>query len=191
MCEHNSQFSKFILESVSKYLQTVVVVDDRIYEKTSSGLPTGLMAPPTRSRKAAVKSAQTENDKKSALAGNFVNSEKSEEVSFHDVQNSFAKKRIVCSLYQPLKTASFGEQSDVYCLCSTADVVIVDWDLHGDMGNKATILVGSLIEQSMKEIPHQLRLVLIYTMEANLQAIASKIYDDQSGSCSGRRLPEG
>lgn len=171
MCEDRSPFNKFVLESSGKYLQTVVVVDDRIYENTSGSVASPLMAPSTRLRKPALKSAEAVNEKKDAADEKTGNAEKLEEVSFHDVQNSFAKKRIICSLYQPKKTASFGEHSDV---------VIVDWNLHGDFGNKATALVRNLIEQSMKEIPHQLRLVLIYTMEVNLRSVADKVYEDLS-----------
>lgn len=93
-------------------------------------------------------------------------------------RTALLRKKIICSLYQPKKSASVGERSDVYNLCSAADVVIVDWDLHGDFGNKATALVGNLIEQSMKEIPHQLRLILIYTLDPNLQSVANSIYED-------------
>jgi len=178
MCEDRSPFNKFILESAAEYLQTVVVVDDRIYEIARGSVSSGLIEPPTRLRKAALKSAEVANEKKDSSDEKTGNTEKPEEVSFHDVQNSFAKKRIICSLYQPKKIATFGELSDVYKLCSAADVVIVDWDLHGDFGNNATALVGNLIERSMKEIPHQLRLVLIYTMEVNLRSVADKLYED-------------
>lgn len=178
MCDDRSPFNKFILESAGKYLQTVVVVDDRIYEKTSGSVPSRLVAPSQKLRKAALKSAEAASEREVAADEKTGNAEKPEEVSFHDVQNSFAKKRIICSLYQPKKIASFGEHSDVYNLCSAADVVIVDWDLHGDSGDKATELVGNLIEQSMKEIPNQLRLVLIYTMEVNLRSVADKLYEE-------------
>lgn len=178
MCDDISPFNKFIIESAGKYLQTVVVVDDQIYEKKSGNVASPLMAPTTRLRKAALKSAEAVNEKKDTTDEKTEDAEKPDEVSFHDVQNSFAKKHIICSLYQPKKIAYFGKRSDVYNLCSAADVVIVDWDLHGDFGNKATELVGILIEQSMKEIPHQLRLVLIYTMEANLRSVADKLYED-------------
>jgi hypothetical protein len=178
MCDDRTPFYKFILESAGKYLQTVVLVDDRIYENTSGSVASRLMTPSVKLRKAALKSAEAANERKEAADEQTGIAEKPEEVSFHDVQNSFAKKRIICSLYQPKKIASFGEHSDVYNLCSSADVVIVDWDLHGDSGNKATALVRNLIEQSMKEIPHQLRLVLIYTMEVNLRSVADKLYED-------------
>lgn len=178
MCEKISPFNQFILESAGKYLQTVVLVDDRIYENTGGSVASRLTVPATKLRKAALKSAEEANEEKDTVDEKKEDTEKTDEVSFHDVQNSFAKKRIICSLYQPNKTACFGKPSDVYNLCSTADVVIVDWDLHGDSGNKATELVGTLIDQSMKEIPHQLRLILIYTMDPNLPSVANKIYED-------------
>ncbi len=168
----------FILDSAGRYLQTVVVVDDRIYENASGSVATRLRTPSPGPRKAALRSAAAAPPQKAAAEQGEEGAEAVEEVSFHDVQNSFAKKRIICSLYQPKKNASFGELSDVYCLCSAADVVIVDWDLHGDSGSKATTLVANLIEQSMKDIPNQLRLVLIYTMETNLHAVADQLYEE-------------
>lgn len=176
-----SAYDKFIIESAEQYLQTVVLIDDRIYENKSGSVASRLTTPLAVRRKAALKSATSSSDKSGKKIEKAEVPEEPDEVSFHDVQNSFAKKRIICSLYQPKKSASFGEQSEVYKLCSTADVVIVDWDLDDASGDKATTLVGSLVEQSRIEIPYQLRLVLIYTLEVNLGSVARKIYDDLVG----------
>jgi hypothetical protein len=173
-----SAYDKFIIDSAEQYLQTVVLIDDRIYESKRGSVASYLTKSPAGRRRAALKSAISSSDKGGKGIAKTEVPEEPDEVSFHDVQNSFAKKRIICSLYQPQKRASFGEQSEVYKLCSTADVVIVDWDLYGDSGDKATTLVGSLVEQSRVEIPQQLRLVLIYTLEVNLRFVADKIYDD-------------
>ncbi|MCD6297469.1 MAG: hypothetical protein J7M30_09970, partial [Deltaproteobacteria bacterium] len=173
-----SAYDKFIIESAEQYLQTVVLIDDRIYESKSGSVTSHLTKPPEVRRKAALKSTIPSSDKSSKEIRKAEVPEEPDEVSFHNVQNSFAKKRIICSLYQPKKSASFGRQSEVYKLCSTADVVIVDWDLHGDSGDKATTLVGSLVEQSRIEIPQQLRLVLIYTLETNLQSVSDKIFEN-------------
>lgn len=170
-----SAYDKFIIESAEQYLQTVVLIDDNIYQSKSGQVASRLEKPPAVSRKPAVKSKT--NKSEGTIEKKEV-SEKPDEVSFHDVQNSFAKQRIICSLYQPQKTASFSEQSEVYKLCSTADVVIVDWDLHGDSGVNATTLVGNLVEKSQVEIPYQLRLVLIYTLEVNLRSVADNIFND-------------
>jgi len=172
-----SSYDKFILESAEQYLQTVVLIDDRIYENKSGSVASRLTKPPTIGRKAALKSATSSSEESYEVIEKTEAHEEPDEVSFHDVQNSYAKKRIICSLYQPKKSASFGEQSEVYKLCSTADVVVIDWDLHGDSGKKATDFVGILVEQSMLDIPHQLRLILIYTMDPNLGAVANDIYE--------------
>ena len=176
-----SAYDKFIIESAEQYLHTVVLIDDRIYESESGSVASRLTKPAAVRRKAALKRrAATTVEKKKESTEN-IDDETLDEVSFHDVQNSFAKKRIICSLYQPKKRASFGEQSDVYKLCSTADVVVVDWDLHGDSGKNATNLVGTLVEQSMRDIPNQLRLILIYTTDTNLGGVANDIYEGIEG----------
>ncbi len=177
MTESITAFDKFILESAEQYLHTVVLIDDRIYESKTGNVPAPLTKPQTKLRKAALKSAMPASNKKSERIEESRDSDKPDEVSFHDVQNSFAKKRIICSLYQPKKEASFSLRSEVYSLCSAADVVVVDWDLHGNPGVKATELVVNLIEQSRQEVPHQLRLILIYTMDLNLGSVSNNIYE--------------
>lgn len=177
MSDVTSPFNDFILKSVSRYLQTVVLIDDRIYDHKSGSIPENLQEPLSRHRKAASKSAGSVLERKENIDKPSEEIDKYEEVSFHDIQNSFAEKRIICSLYQPKKNASFGSQSEVYNLCSVADVVVVDWDIHGDTGNKATELVVTLIKQSIMDVPHQLRLVLIYTMDSNLGSVASSVYE--------------
>ena len=172
-----SAYDKFTVESAEQYLRTVVLIDDRIYETKRGSVASPLTRPTAASRKAALKSATSLPDKSGKEIEKAELPEEPDEVSFHDVQNSFAEKRIICSLYQPEKSASFDEHSKVYQLCSTADVVIVDWDLDDPSGDKATTLVGSLVEQSRIEIPQQLRLVLIYTLDPNLQFVANKIFE--------------
>ncbi len=174
-----SAYDGFITGSAEQYLQTVVLVDDRIYENESGSVSSHLTTPETALRQPARKSATASSGKPGKeRVGKVEFTEQPDEVSFRDVQNSFAKKRIICSLYQPNKSASFGKQSEVYKLCSTADVVIVDWNLHGDSGDKATTLVRNLVEQSRKEIPHQIRLVLIYTLEMNLRSVSDEVFND-------------
>ncbi len=173
-----TEYEKFTFESSEQYLQTVVLIDDRIYEDKSGSVASRLTKPTSVSRKPALKSAISSPDKSAKEIVEAKVPKEPDEVSFHDVQNSFAKKRIICSLYQPKKGVSYSEKSDVYKLCSTADVIIVDWDLHGDSGDNATTLVGSVVKQSREEIPYQLRLVLIYTLEADLLSVANQIRND-------------
>ncbi|WP_298268299.1 response regulator receiver domain [Geobacter sp.] len=164
----------FSRAAVEDFVQTVVFVDDKIYAPS----PTGTVieekkASGPKVRKPATKIAEEKIPNVSDDA-----SEAPVEVppfSPHDIQASFAKKRIVCSLHQPIKKNSVGIESDTYKLCASADIVIVDWDLHGDAGEKAKTLIENLVLQSLQEDPHQLRLVLVYTDNPNLFDIADKV----------------
>ena len=177
MTENNSALNRFVLESAQRYLQTVVLIDDRIYDSSSGSVTAQLTRPTVMQRKSALKSANISSVTEEKAVSQDGEAVPVDEASFHDVQNSFAKQRIICSLYQPEKTAQVNSDSEIYRLCSAADVVVIDWDLYGNPGVMAKELVGNLIEQSIKEIPHQLRLILIYTMEANLGGVANELFE--------------
>ena len=171
-----STMETFSRNAVEKFVQTVVFVDDEIYAPSSARtvIQEKKIAAP-RARKLATKSA-----KKKATTGSTKTANEPEvnpSFSPHDIQSSFAKKHIVCSLHQPQKSHSVGVESDTYKLCSCADIIIVDWNLYGDAGIKAKTLVENLVIQSLKEDPHQLRLVLIYTDTSDLFDISNQIFE--------------
>ena len=172
-----STMENFSKNAVENFLQTVVFVDDKIYAPPPTGtVLEGKKVSSPKTRKPATKSAVKYLSNDSALV--LEKPDDPAPFSPHDIQASFAKKRIVCSLHQPIKKQSVGIESDTYKLCASADIVIVDWDLYGDAGIKATTLIENLITQSLIEDPHQLRLVLIYTDSPNLFHIADKISEN-------------
>ncbi|PHS04625.1 MAG: hypothetical protein COA78_16290 [Blastopirellula sp.] len=166
------EYSKKAAES---FIQTAVFIDDRIYKGATKTLAPKAPIEAPKSRKRAIKSAE-KNDK---LETNQKQDPVEEDPSpdTYDIVHYFAKKQIVCSLYQPKQDASVAPQSDIFPLCKAADIVIVDWDLYGDKGKKAQELVDGLIKQAVEDVPEQLRLILIYTQELNLQAVANEIYE--------------
>ncbi len=171
-----STMDNFLRNAVENFVQTVVFVDDKIYAPSPSGTvieEKKVSAPKTR--KPSTKSAE----KQISNASDVVVEKTEEEALFspHDIQASFAKKRIVCSLHQPPKRTTVGVESVTYKLCTCADIIIVDWDLYGDSGVKAKTLVENLVIQSLEEDPHQLRLVLIYTDTPDLFDISNQIYE--------------
>lgn len=171
-----STMDNFSRKAVENFVQTVVFVDDKIYAPSLTGTAIQkkkVVSPKTR--KPAIRGAKEKATSSSTDATN--ESEVNPSFSPHDIQSSFAKKHIVCSLHQPQKSHSVGIESDTYKLCSCADIIIVDWDLYGDAGVKANTLVENLIIQSLKEDPHQLRLILIYTDTPELFDISNKIYE--------------
>ena len=166
----------FSINAAAQFLRTAVFIDDRIYnQKTMAVEPEKI---PKTSRKRATKGANDENNELLLVSPEETNENK--DFPSQQLVNSFAKKQIVCSLYQPGKRESFSNNSDVYELCLASDIVIIDWDLGGNPGDKALELISCLVHQSVETKPEQLRLILVYTSEINLGAIASEVFDKLS-----------
>lgn len=168
----------FTKNAVENFVQTVVFVDDKIYSPPPSGTVNQEKVTTPRVRKLATKSAEIKIS--SGSVETMPPDEERLSFSPHDIQISFAKKQIVCSLHQPQRKHTVGIDSATYRLCACADIVIVDWDLYGDAGVKATELVENLVVQSLIDDPHQLRLILIYTSDINLFDISNKLYEQLS-----------
>lgn len=160
----------FSTYAAAQFLRTAVFIDDKIYNRKTKAVEP--VKNPKTSRKRATGSANNE-----LLLDSPEEADEDHDFSPQQLVNSFAKKQIVCSLYQPGKSASFSNGSDVYQLCLAADIVILDWDLGGTPGEKALELISCLIYQSVETIPEQLRLILVYTSESDLGSIASDVFD--------------
>lgn len=174
---------KFSEKAAESYIQTVVFIDDRLYDNTESNKTVNKVNTPQRRKQA------TNRSKVKTIRADI--GEDFEEVIEHtiphpvDIINTFAKKQIVCSLYKPKKNSKFTIQSDVFQLCKTADVVIVDWDMYEDNGEHSLTLISQLVKQAVEDVPEQIRLILIYTEELNLIDIAERIFDMLSSSDLG------
>lgn len=158
--------------AAAKFIQTAVFVDDRIYEKQPKTSGDTKSVVPPKVRKKATKSAEDSEPVQEVEVG-----EADSLPDARDIVTSFAKKQIVCSLYQPKKAAKYSRESDIFPLCRAADVVILDWDLFGDGGSRATELARGLVTQAAEDVPEQLRLILVYTQEANLFEVANQLYE--------------
>jgi hypothetical protein len=164
------EFSTF---AATQFLRTAVFIDDRIYnQKTKAVEPE---KPQKSSRKLASRNANTQNYEK--LLSSPEDTDENKDFPSQQLVNSFAKKQIVCSLYQPGKSESFSNDSPVYELCLASDIVIIDWDLGGNPGEKALELISCLVHESVETKPEQLRLILVYTSESDLGAIAVDVFD--------------
>lgn len=169
----------YIENAAEEFIQTAVFVDDRIYEPGSGAVKAAPLKPVNKKlRKPAIASNKENENDAHGNEGIIENNEVPEGSVFssRDLINSFAKKRIVCSLYEPSKEAKYSMQSDVCKLCLASDVVILDWVLHGDNGGHTLDLIDQLLKQSLDQDPEQLRLILIYTDEPNLNLVADRIF---------------
>ncbi|KAB8185250.1 hypothetical protein FKV24_010790, partial [Lysobacter maris] len=173
--------------AAQEFIQTAVFVDDRIYERSSaksSEGPSKLITP--KPRRKAIKNVSV------GAKTNVTPPEIAEEDSSpdsYDIVTSFAKKQIICCLYQPKSKAKVSPTSDIFPLCKSADVVILDWDLFGDKGKRALELVDGLVAQAVQDVPEQLRLILVYTQETNLFSVANELYEKVHASIGDEFQP--
>jgi hypothetical protein len=105
--------------------------------------------------------------------------EKTEAPPFHPKQlvGSFAKKGMVCALYEPSAGFETAKGSEIFNLCERADAVIFDWDLFGEDGRNILPLIKNLVDESQNSVPHHVRLCVIYTNKPDLERVANAVYE--------------
>jgi len=175
-----TSLADFVTSSATKYLQSVVFVDDHIYHKNDKPLeeaiiPAGLRpqfaAPEMLSAPDRVEDDALNNTENTGAGGAIDDKEKEENYHPRQLMESFAKKGIVCALYEPREKFSTDLHSEIFRLCERADVIILDWDLHNDAGDGVSQLLSGLIKKSQSESPHHVRFCAIYTTKQSLHGV--------------------
>jgi len=173
-----ADFSRF---AAREYLQSAVFIDDNIYTPDTArpASPTEIAVRELKSPFVEVRDARATPDAEAEQPA------LPERPPFRtkDLVGSFAQYGIVCALYEPEPDFSTDENSVVFKLCETADLVILDWDFHevGVTGTKPKSLIENLIRSGNRVAPHHMRLIAIYTNTPDLQFISNSIYEHLSG----------
>jgi response regulator receiver domain-containing protein len=175
-----TSLADFSVFAAREYLQSAVFIDDNIYTPDT--------ARPASASEIAVrelKPAFVEVQEADATAAPEAEQPLPERPPFRtkDLVGSFAQFGIVCALYEPEPDFPTNEDSVVFKLCETADLVILDWDFHevGVVGTKPKALIESLIKSGNRVAPHHIRLIAIYTNTIDLQVISNSIYEHLKG----------
>jgi len=166
-----------------QYLESAVFIDDNIY-KIDSGRPASPEEIVVRELKPAIVEP-TETD--ATASAQELNLPERRPFRIKDLIDSFAEQGIVCAPYEPEPGFATDENSVVFKLCETADLVILDWDFHevGITGTAPKTLIGSLIKSGNRVAPHHIRLIAIYTNTIDLPSISNSIYQYlESQDCS-------
>ena len=163
-------FTDLSIQNVAKFLQTVVVVDDKAhleprpteYENTSvpetneggvggPGRPyPGLVSPPD-----------------------------AEDLDAKTLVDEFAKRGIACAVLRPDSKDDIITQATK--VAEFADIVVLDWILDEDSGEKAIILMRKILGKESD--PGRMRLIAIYTGESDLPAVAKRAAEAMSEHC--------
>ena len=145
-----------------RFLQTAVVVDDEAYmaEDSSDG-PKGEVVVPDRRTLASRVLASGHEDQSPVGPGS------GHTLDARSVINSFAKLGVICGVVDPTQSAME--------MMRKADIVVLDWRLqkHDSTCALALELLGNLLDEESDQ--NSLRLVAIYTGEAQLEDIRAKI----------------
>ncbi|WP_319405499.1 response regulator receiver domain [uncultured Desulfosarcina sp.] len=166
--------SEFFVDSVaaaSNFIQTAVIIDDKLFEKFAGEPPKKLKE--TKSRKHVIR---RKDDGIQKIKSDEI-SDDPHNVDTQDLIRAFAKKSIVCAAYQPKhRDFSTGSTGDFRKLCKNADIVIVDWSMFADNGQRAKKLIAGIVTENLRDTPEQLRLIIAYTGEPNLFNIENQIF---------------
>ena len=144
-------------EIVTRFLLTAVVVDDQPYFESPVR---GGLTPPGRGDHVA-----TED-------GREVGARNSHSLSATAVTASFVEQGLICSVIEPGRGP---DETELPATVKRADVVVVDWRLHGDRGERALALLKWIVNDDANE---RLRLIAVYTGEPDIRTIGSSIADE-------------
>lgn len=166
------EFSK---KAAQSFIQTAVFIDDRIYQPNAvdTDEPKNVASPTPRPQVPNTATGANNDGTENAKDP----SEEDTVSDINDIVNNFAKRQIVCSTYQPTDASMEHQMGVIVPLCTAADVVIIDWDLFGDKGDRSLELINKLIIQAIQDVPEQLRLILVYTQESDLASVGEKIVE--------------
>ncbi|WP_423920947.1 response regulator receiver domain [Candidatus Poriferisodalis sp.] len=152
-------------EVAKAFLQSVVLLDDKVEMSASSTLP----APPTSPQ--SLVPPEFPGD----IAPSAGRSRETFEVRLNagQVIDAFARIGAVCAVLTTGTDDSY--QDRVYSTAMRADIVILDWKLEESTGDSALEIIHRILEAD-SDTP-RLRLVAIYTGEPGIARIADRIED--------------
>jgi hypothetical protein len=178
MFNQSSPFFKRSRIIAEEFLQTTVIVDDQAYfgdEKSILEIrpptPIDLKPPGRGSGRTSDKEALAGSEEAMVLPPYAIGSHR---LNAQKVINSFAQKRIVCSVIRPSDDDDNDWITSLENLASSADILIIDWDIRDDNGENALNILEQ-INRSAIDSPAQLRLFVIYTGSPRIAEIVKKI----------------
>jgi len=172
----------FSLEQARNYLQNVLFIDDKIYQTA----PAGTVVEDVSDQEIDDAGKSLEQMRAEADPDNGVDIDSSPVATVdildppfdaRGIVDGFAKQGILCGLFQPEGNGSLDAavNTDLVRLCERADVVILDWDLANDGGDRVKRFLTELVKSSLESEPHHSRLCVVFTNQPSLLAVMQKL----------------
>lgn len=183
-----STFEQLSREVVRRFLHTVVVVDDKAFgarrtEPTSDVEPLpDLQTPGEIQEPGAPEPGRGSGNESGSSVGDVrVNKQESadaadpEELDARSLIELFAREGLVCAVLEP-RPGDDPILTPTLRAAKRADVVLLDWDLHKDNGEKATEIINAMLSADSEEpASGRLRLIVIYTGAPGLEQVTDSI----------------
>lgn len=181
MFDRDSRFFSLSKTIVQDFLQSVVLVDDRAHfdlpahrhDQTGGSephdrltTPTGRPAPRDAHEPGGAPIQDDIPDRDPDDAAHLLNAKR--------VIDSFAEKRMLCSVICPSQDDRPDLSDRLHNLARSADIIIIDWSLHGDSGAQTLEMLERLLDWTISD-SEQLRLVVIYSGDQNFPNIPDDI----------------
>jgi hypothetical protein len=182
---------------VRRFLQTIVVVDDRAFFHPEESLgPTEPVISPIRPRFTGTPESLPAQQEEPAVTEAEITGDSSLEVKEPSIDQaetpketskdrahvldakylieSFAERGMVCAVLRPQDFEVEHLDKKIYPLAVRSDIVMLDWVLHQDVeGTKVTELIAEMTKKAAEQ--HRLRLIVVYTGELGLFGIVERI----------------
>lgn len=188
---NNSSFQELSEKIASRFLQTVVVVDDQpVYVEKSavsehsviSASPDTINEPKTRKKTthkdiSSLSPPQKGTDSEtedSETVKQTIPSDPTHELDIQSLIEVFSDKGLICSVLRPKEAELDGAPTRVVKLACNADLLILDWVLFNSRGDTTIEIIKKIIEYDQRN-DGRLRTIIIYTGEPDILNIAEKI----------------
>lgn len=168
MTEGLPSFDEHSRRVAREFVQTVVFLDDHAFESIEPKAPTVELNLP----EVPIDEVEPDDGALSGAHGPHVvepPAAATEESGLdpRSLIEAFATDGLVCAVLQPEPS---GESQPVLDAARRADVVVLDWMIHGDPGGKTIVLLREMLKADAAR-GGRLRLVAVYTVEPDLSGI--------------------
>lgn len=174
-----TKFKGMSAEVAKRFLQTVVVVDDEAAFTSEENVSRKDVEPPSRPVPVDKDAADEEEEAQEEVP---TWDDEAHRLDAKQVIDAFAKQGLVCAILRPesQEEVRYDEGEDslldrVVRVADRSDLVVLDWDIGKDGGEKTRQIIEKLSEEDIGGRPQYLRLIVVYTGEGALDKIADSI----------------
>ena len=161
-----SDFDDRCRKIARRFLVSAAVVDDQPYYGEPKP-PGRLITPGRADRTVDDESPPGSRDRQSLDAG--------------AITKSFSKEGLICGVVRPAQ-----DEGNVVKSVERADLVVIDWKLHRDDGERALRILNSILDGDQDQ---RLRLIAVYTGESEIGEIGGRIREELGKN--GRKFESG